>query len=536
MGILCSPTSGDITEPWTIEYNFHTNCGLMETDGSSVYAAHEAVVESVGRFNWFIGNDARDYRWDGYNRPVVLGVKANFYRNVMIADRIKGIATGGDGARLKGDSHEVYNNTGVYKWADIDVALDKGGSAASFTRNNAADKLSGNVKDPKVASHNFFGKPGLGAVLRDPDNWDFRPRPKLPHLIDRGTPTTCSVNCESIDVTAGFKGKAPNIGAYEDGDSAYWIPGRQKAQASMPVPRAKGDYVQLDTDLMYLIGLGGRSAKIYFGSAPNSLALITSKTDPENIVKLSNFTTLAGDTTYYRRVDTVLEDSTVVAGDIWPFTTKLAREFLPWATRSISGGATWVRSPQSGELVYDNNGPTYTKRALIYSPQAYQSGHGFTLKVGYTTGSIGDAAAHSFSFGLIRSDTALTAYKGFNPFRVEKRVHSLGVNVAGKPEGRGLTFTNGSNWTTLDTAGTNVQFGTQKRFQTNESNVVIIDIGGGGQWSYSINGITEASGVIAEGFDLNASYRVAVYGQDDHGGGKVVQHLSLVSKRSPGAR
>ncbi|MFC1763453.1 hypothetical protein ACFL6U_15410 [Planctomycetota bacterium] len=68
------------------------------------------------------------------------------------------------------------------------------------------------------------------------------------------------------------------------------------------------------------------------------------------------------------------------------------------------------------------------------------------------------------------------------------------------------------------------------------STPVIIEIRPGGAWSYSINGITEASGTIAGGFDLTKSYHVAVYGQDDNGGGKSIQHLALERLEAPGRR
>ena len=525
MGMVSSPTSGDLTEPWVCEYNYHTKCGLLENDGSSVYAAHAAVVESVARYNWFIGNDARDFRWDGHNRPVVLGLDANFYRNVMMADRIKGIATGGDGARLKGDGHEVYNNTGVYKWSDIDVALDKGGNAKTLTRNNAAHKLSGNIKDPAVASHNFSAA-FLGYLLRDPDNWDFRPRLGLPQLIDKGTPVNCTVNGETIDVTAGFLGAAPDIGAYEADSPTYWIPGRQTSQAGMAVPRDNGEYVPLDTDLMYLIGLHGTSAKIYFGTSSDELSLLATQTAPENIVRLSEHKTLKGNTTYYWRVDTLHSDDSVVTGEVWSFTTMIAREFLPLAKRIMGGGAQWRQIPGRNEFVYDNNGDVFSRRGILYSKRAFQSDDGFTLTIGYTTGSIDNSAGHNLSFGLVSLDTDLTNYGGNNPFRAAK-VYGLGVNVAGTPAVRGLFFNNGKTTKMLDQSGTNVEFGSDKMFRIHESNVVILKIAPGGTWSYSINGITEAAGQIEGGLDLTKKYRVVIYGQDDNGDGKAIQHVSL---------
>ena len=174
---------------------------------------------------------------------------------------------------------------------------------------------------------------------------------------------------------------------------------------------------------------------------------------------LSDFTTLAGNTNYSWRVDLGLADATVITGEVWSFTTKIAREFPSWNSRPISSGASWVVNSKSGDLASDNNGTTFTKRALIYSTDTYQSDHGFRLTIAYTTGSIGDSAGHNLSFGLISTETHLPSYSGFNPFRVGTDVHSIGANLTtdGSDTGRGLNLN---------------------------------------------NGITEATGVIAEGFDL----------------------------------
>ena len=50
-----------------------------------------------------------------------------------------------------------------------------------------------------------------------------------------------------------------------------------------------------------------------------------------------------------------------------------------------------------------------------------------------------------------------------------------------------------------------------------------------GDWSYSIDGVVEATGFLPEGFDTTKSYRIAVYGQDDNGGGKSLQGIELTN-------
>ena len=201
-------------------------------------------------------------------------------------------------------------------------------------------------------------------------------------------------------------------------------------------------------------------------------------------------------------------------------------QHLDMAQNSINGGAYWTNlgpDKKPGDLAYDNRSNNYDYRALMYSTQAFQSDGGFRLKVNYTTGNIGDSLGHNFSFGLISTDTDVTSYAGFNPFRSDTSVYSLGVNLTTDLDAsaRGLNFTNGASSITLDQSGTNVQF------VTDASTEVLIEIGQNGVWSYSINGVEEASGVISGGFDLTKSYRVAIYGQDDNGGGKSIQSMSL---------
>lgn len=317
--------------PITCEYNFHTACGLLHTDGSSMYMPDMHVMESVTRYNWFIGNGQRDFRYDGANRPLT-GVHANLYRNVAMGTGVKRMSpSGGNGFRVKGSYHEVYNNLGIGRGGELNIATEKGGNAHSITRNNAASHFT-DRPIPGISSHNYVYNKKIRRVqeiLRDPANWDFRPRADAVEWIDQGTPVTCSIKGESVDVTAGYLGEAPDIGAYEFGDTAYWIPGRQEAEASMPVPKNGGQGVPVDADLMYLIGLGGEKARIYVGADPDRLALAAEKNDPQNIVSLSGSDELkegfryrwSPGKTYFWRVDTIRPDGTVIEGDVWSFTT-----------------------------------------------------------------------------------------------------------------------------------------------------------------------------------------------------------------------
>ncbi|WP_372798777.1 right-handed parallel beta-helix repeat-containing protein, partial [Pontiella sp.] len=458
-GVAISLYDTNEGRPCVLEYNYMTGCARRESDGAAFQIPVEHATHSTVRYNWFAGNHQRDLRYDGPSG----GPLGNLYRNVALARNGKTIAAEGDGYACKGSGHEIYNNIGIYQECEIWTP----GNAASTIRNNAADRM---IPDPLSGtnSHNFAGQTAadnLTYLLRDPNNLDFRPRAGYTNLIDRGTNVTCDINGELVDVTAGYLGSAPDIGAYEFGDSAYWIPGRQEAQASMPVPRAGGQYVRTDADLMYLIGLGGESARVYFGTDPNELAFLTAKSDPENIVVLSDYAALDDNTTYYWRVDTVRADSSVVTGEVWSFTTMIDREFLPWSVRSIAN-ADWVQDTAGSNIVYDNYDSLYSRRALVYSTHAYQSAGGFRLTVGYTAGSVDADLSHNFSFGLISTDTDLSTYAGENPFRVEPGVYSLGVHLISNGGGtmQGLNFADGSSVSNLDLSGDHVQFGTYEKY------------------------------------------------------------------------
>ncbi|MDO7172459.1 T9SS type A sorting domain-containing protein [Mariniflexile sp. AS56] len=199
--------------------------------------------------------------------------------------------------------------------------------------------------------------------------------------------------------------------------------------------------------------------------------------------------------------------------------------------KSIEGGATWSNS-SSGDFVYNNNGSNTQNRALLYSTSAYKSEDGFKLTIEYTTGSIGDIAGHNFSFGLISDETDLSTYTGFNPFRADESVYSIGVNLTtvGDETARGLNFTDGTERMTLDESGTRAQF------VAGETTKIFIEIGEGGFWSYYINDVYEASGAITEAIDLSKSYHMVVYAQGDNGLEKSIQSIKLEKQYAPGER
>ncbi|MFC7338234.1 beta strand repeat-containing protein [Haloferula chungangensis] len=183
------------------------------------------------------------------------------------------------------------------------------------------------------------------------------------------------------------------------------------------------------------------------------------------------------------------------------------------------GGATnlTLRSnhlwSDNGDLTYSGANQNFQNRAIVFSDNVVQSSGGFELAVEYTMTGQANLIANMFSFGLIREDTDVAAYTEWNPFGATASVYSIGVNlIPSQTTNKGLNFTDGSAVTILDTSGTNVDF--VEGVSTPVVMTVVPDGAGGADWSYSINGITEASGNIPV-FDFNQGYRFLSYAQDN---------------------
>jgi len=316
--------------PALTEYNYHTHCGLMQTDGASIQYPPGGNTNSINRFNWFINVNRTGHRFDGDPG----GEWGIVYRCVS--------ALGGHrGFRFKGDNHEVYHNIAMdnHRGDDINISKNKGptrheGKANLHSRvqNNAAQSsnLQANlIIDPANKTPNWDGPNTNGDLrneLRDPDNLDFRPR-KDSALIDagiiidhvrlrqKGAEPTGEGIVQELDISATYKGSAPDIGAYEFGDENYWIPGRILPRASRPIPANGSMNAKPDTDLIWLGGKDAIEHRIYVGTSKTNLAL--KRTQKNNIcVPNSGWTPGA---TYCWRVDTVTAHGTV-QGAVWVFT------------------------------------------------------------------------------------------------------------------------------------------------------------------------------------------------------------------------
>ena len=147
-------------------------------------------------------------------------------------------------------------------------------------------------------------------LLNNAKGFDFRPIPTANQLIDKG---------RKVDsITETIIGSNPDIGAYELGDSVYWIPGRREAKASFPIV-PDGAQIAADRDvLMWRPAYQAVVHNVYFGTTKDNLVLRGGFLDENNVLKLQK---LVAGKQYYWRVDAVMKDLTVVKGDVWSFTT-----------------------------------------------------------------------------------------------------------------------------------------------------------------------------------------------------------------------
>ena len=300
-------------------YNFYFNA---DTGGITVNQSSQDGL--IIRYNWIHGAPFRNgLRFDG--DPAGIGGTAN--HNVIFEAR--------RGFRLKGDQHTIISNTSFNtdKY-DINISFDKfygydpvdsreledrvagrrgsepyQGNFYSIAHNNAADVILDipilNDDDKTNNSSLLDRGTGIEVELRDPSNFDFRPKENSA-LVDTG---------KHVDgFTDNYVGNAPDIGAYEFGDENYWIPGHQTDKARVPIPLDGSETVKSNADLIWLEGIDAISNNIYLG------------TDPDNLVFQGNqanniFTPeiLLADQEYFWRVDTIT-DNGIVEGDVWDFT------------------------------------------------------------------------------------------------------------------------------------------------------------------------------------------------------------------------
>lgn len=184
--------------------------------------------------------------------------------------------------------------------------------------NNAANGLAcrwGGVPlpDRPTFAHNVAA-PSLPLV--DPAHGDFRPLPGSA-LVDAGMAIPGDAEA--------FVGAAPDIGAYEAGASAYWIPGHRSAAPSRPLVADGAADVRPAPDLIWLPGYESVSNDVFFGRSRQEVETAGRGGGAFRGTQAGNIFSpgrLEPGADYFWRVDAVGANGGAVRGQIWSFRTR----------------------------------------------------------------------------------------------------------------------------------------------------------------------------------------------------------------------
>ncbi|MCX6934154.1 MAG: right-handed parallel beta-helix repeat-containing protein [Verrucomicrobia bacterium] len=221
-------------------------------------------------------------------------------------------------------NHSAYN---PIKSAILIPSIRNDWNRHSTVANNLADSITGwwfgrpLGKIKQVSNNEPAFNPA--ADLVNPAWFDFRPAAGAAAIIDRG------VVIEAV--TGRFVGQAPDIGAYERGDSVYWIPGRRETKASFPIVPDGTQEVPIDRDLlMWRPAYQAVAHQVHFDPS-HDVVTNADQRKPHRQGKFKGeanvfpLPQLAAGQKYWWRVDAVMPDGSIVRGELWSFTTSLRR-------------------------------------------------------------------------------------------------------------------------------------------------------------------------------------------------------------------
>jgi len=298
-----------------IQYCHFYNVGKLQHDGGATqFGTFQEPVEVD--HNWSHDHPKNGYRFDGSGGPP--------RPHSQFGTMHHNVTWNTNGMVVKGDRHLIHNNV-VWRCPKGLVIMDwlrmNGINRETVTLNNLADVIQKRWFSPERKPIPGLARCNLEAdaalLLRDPANWDFRPRAHAGALLDRGTQDEGRQYRFFRDIE--HLGSAPDIGAYELGEKSYWIPGFQDAHASTPIPPDGAQRVKSDADLMFLGAYRAESHVVYFGRAPDRLERQAELRD----INIFTPPALQPGHTYYWRVD-ALRRGKVVHGPVWRFTVEQA--------------------------------------------------------------------------------------------------------------------------------------------------------------------------------------------------------------------
>lgn len=218
---------------YTITYNHVYDGGVFVGDVSLIYTSSPKIRGTEIAYNWVHGCPKLAIRGDDQSRGIT-------YHHNVTWDGMRGHIT------VKGEDNAVYNNTAltnnagnhginINTWPEPDKPMFRKlwprlpqQNKNTPVANNLTPHITRFVstfprhrpfssKDRRLSNNWLEANPK--SLLRDPDNYDFRPKKDSP-LVDAGKHVP--------GITDGFVGKAPDIGAYE-ADGPLWKPGHQNS-------------------------------------------------------------------------------------------------------------------------------------------------------------------------------------------------------------------------------------------------------------------------------------------------------------------
>ena len=341
-----------VGEGVTFEYNRLSDMSNLQHDGSALNVGTTKHHKVLVSHNWAHDCNRQGIRFD-YHGSGIHRQDGQLFGDGVYMNNVTWNTTDNE---VKGDRHLILNNSVLRNnhYPDVfkeQVTISIQGfmvmheiysNAHSLIRNNLGTLRSRSffLEDkprpwwkrsdgstmpvatvlPGRSDHNVAEKGAAWKFLRDPANYDFRPKGNS-LLVDTGAVVNRNELPSMVANFPGQKyvGEAPDIGAYEYGDSRYWIPGRLETTATGPVPRNGGSDVPLDTDLMFLEAYQAEDHRVLFGEKPSELSVIAVLDGKRtNIVKPPK---LLRNTTYYWQVGALTAAGRQTYSPIWTFTT-----------------------------------------------------------------------------------------------------------------------------------------------------------------------------------------------------------------------
>ena len=342
-----------VGEGTILDHNRLSDMSNLQHDGSALNVGTTKHYRVLVSNNWAHDCNRQGIRFD-YHGSGIRRQDGQLYGDGVYMNNVTWNTTDNE---VKGDRHLILNNTVLRNndYPDVfheQVTMSVQGfmvmheiysNAHSLIRNNLGTLRSrsfhlGNEPRPwwkrsdgsmmpvatvlpGKADHNFSEKGASWKYLRDPANYDFRPKAGSP-LVDTGAVVKLNELPSSVVnfPRQEYVGEAPDIGAYEYGASRYWIPGRLESSPTVPIPKNGGRDVPLDADLMFLEAYQAEEHTVYFGEKPTKLEAIASlKENRKNIVSPPK---LKRKTTYYWQVGARKKTGVEALSPVWMFTTE----------------------------------------------------------------------------------------------------------------------------------------------------------------------------------------------------------------------